>query len=428
MKRAAGTPDSLYPPGALALPVNPALPAPRLAAAPAERTNEGHYRDYYGSNVRAEYTVDGCADRVAVIDKAWPHTLPDIMLLVASDRGRRTSVGDTPDAVLAALLTGAVTYINHVSDPETARAFGLDGGQLTIGWNHDRTLDRDNGQWWDKAMHWHLNLYSRQVRTTVRPVPLGEITDVELRRSLVDPVAYLSQHVVRDALRSFALPTGCRLLPISSHRDAVRRLPVGFKLQLPGWPFLSTSECRHLLRALHQATEHAYRQVRHAFTGTSDPAPPWTRPTLLAPDQVGEQLKRLTWLSPVSRNALMRLRGVLRDVTNRELHLLRERRSFANRCMTLADLSYNITLFTPSLVSPGLPESRPVFLVMQCKLFSYVGHAPAVGDAVASVIDRHHGPVMDHALLARRRAFQDAYLTCLGTVLPSLSAAPEVTR
>ncbi|MER6481415.1 hypothetical protein ACFFSH_35980 [Streptomyces filamentosus] len=408
--------------------MNPALPAPRLAAAPAERTNEGHYRAYYGPNVRAEYIVKGCADRVAVIDKAWPHTLSDVMLLVASDQGRRTSVEDAPDAVLAALLAGAVAYTDHVSDPETARAFGLDGGQLTIGWNHDRTLDRDNGQWWDKAMHWHLNLYPREVRAAVRTVPLGEIADVELRRSLVDPVAYLSQHVVRDALRSFTLPAGCRLLPISSHRDATRRLPVGFKLLLPGWPFLSTPECRHLLRALHQATEHAYRQVRHAFTGSPEPTPPWTRPALLPPDQVGEQLDRLTWLSPVSRNALMRLRSVLRDVTDRELHLLQERRSFANRCLTLADLSYNITLFTPTLVGPGLPQSRSVILVMQFKLFSYVGHAPAVGGAVASVIDRHHGPVMDDALLARRRAFQDAYLARLGTVLPTLPATPEVSR
>ncbi|MFB7500399.1 hypothetical protein ACFC09_37965 [Streptomyces sp. NPDC056161] len=427
MKRTvSGTPDSLYPSSALALPVNPSLPAPRLPSPPVERSNEGNYRDYYGPNIRAEYAVDGCdADRVAVIDKAWPHTLPDIMLLVASDHGRRTNVEDTPDAVLATLLKGAVTYVGFVSEPETAQNFRLGGGQVTVGWNADGTLDRDNGQWWDKTMHWHLNLYPEPVRAAVRPVPLGDISDEGLRRSLVDPVAYLAQHVVRDALKQFVLPRGTRLLPISAHHDAARLLPVGLKLKLPGWHFLTTHEGRHLLRTLHQAADRAYRQVRRAFTGSPEPTPPWTRPTLLPPEQVSDQLGRLTWLSPVSRISLMRLRRVLRDVTDRELHLLRDHRAFANRCLTLADLSYNLTLLTPTPVGPALPEA-PVFLVMQLKLFSYVGHAPAVGGAVASVIDRHNGPVMDEALLAQRRAFQDAYLTRMGTVLTGRAPVPEV--
>ena len=422
MKRAgAKTPDSLYPHGALTLPVNPALPAPRLASPPVERPNDGHYRDYYGPNIRAEYAVDGSDDRIAVIDKAWPHSLHDIMLLVASDQGRRTGLGDTPDAVLAALLTAAVTYTDLVSDPQTARTFGLGGGQLTIGWNHDRTLDRDNGQWWDETMHWHLNLYPEDVRAAVRPTPLREIGDAGLRRSLVDPVAYLAQHVARDALKGHVLPAGCRLLPISPRRDAARLLPVGLKLKLPGWRFLTTLECRRLLRMLHDAAERGYREVRDAFTGCPDPTPPWTRPRLLPPDQVRERLDHLPWLSPVSRSLLMRLRDVLRDVTDSEMVLLRERRPLANRCLTLSDLSYNITLFTPTRVGPALPQTRSVLLVMQLKLFSYVGHAPAVGRAVASVIDRHHGPVMDAALLAQRRAFQDTYLTRLRTALPNPS-------
>ncbi|MFH9820230.1 hypothetical protein [Streptomyces sp. NPDC017230] len=429
MKRPeAGTLDDLYPPGALALPVNPALPAPRLAAPPAERTNDGDYRAYYGPNIRAEYPVDGCAGRVAVIDKAWPHSLHDVMLLAASDHGRHTSVTDTPDPLLEALLRAALTYTDVVCDPETVHAFGLGGGQLTVGWNHDRTLDRDNGQWWDKTMHWHLNLYPKLVRQRVKPTLLRDIADATLRRSLVDPVAYLAQHVARDALKEYALPAGCRLLPISPHQDATRLLPVGLKLQLPGWPFLATPQCRHLLRTLHQAAESGYRQVRDAFTGSPDSALPWSRPSLLPPDQVDKRLTRLAWLSPHSRILLMRLRHVLRDVTDRELLLLRARPKLANRCLTLADLSYNLTLFSPTPVGPHLPASRAVFLVMQLKVFSYVGHAPAIGRAVASVIDRHHGPVMDGGLLAERRAFQNTYLARLRTALSAPTPVPEVNR
>ena len=176
----AGRLDHLYPAQAWELPVNPSLPAPRRAIPPAERRNLGTWRDYYHPNIAAELPVPGTPGTLAVIDKAFPHSLYDLMLLVADDDAPRSNVGDTPDRVLAALLRATAAFVRYLSDAAVLRGLGSDGrdgGQLGVGWNFDPTVDRDNGQWWDKRMHWHLNYWPASIRRAVRPVPLRSVTD-----------------------------------------------------------------------------------------------------------------------------------------------------------------------------------------------------------------------------------------------------------
>uniref|UniRef100_UPI003F494379 hypothetical protein n=1 Tax=Streptomyces sp. CA-136453 TaxID=3240050 RepID=UPI003F494379 len=416
--------DSLYPPAAWQLPVNPALPAPRLPAPPVERQNHGDYREYYGRNVLAELDVAGRPERLAVINKAWPHSLFDVMLLVADPQTVHTGVGDTADPTLTALLHAAHTYVRFLSQPDTVRHFDLAGAQLVIGFNHDRTLDRDNGQWWDKTMHWHLNVWPRSVRTAVRPHRLVDIHDTTLRRSLVDPCAYLAHQVMADALARSPLPDGCRILPPDPTRDAARGLPVGLKVRLPHWRFTTTAACVTLLHTLHDTAEHTYAALRQAFTGSPAMCPAWQRPPLLPTPRVAEHLAALDWLSPAARHDLLRLRLVLRDVTDRELRLLAGRRDLANRSLTLGGLSYNLSLVTPDLIAaaPILADTDELYLVMQLKLVSYVGHSPAVGGAVASTIDRHHGPLLTGPDRRTRHDFQHAYLHALTrTPAPALT-------
>ncbi|MFB7675801.1 hypothetical protein ACFC26_30780 [Kitasatospora purpeofusca] len=66
--------DDLYPDGAMALPVDTALIAPRLAAPPAEQENRGGYRDHYGPFLIGEKPVGTEPETIALVDKAFPHT------------------------------------------------------------------------------------------------------------------------------------------------------------------------------------------------------------------------------------------------------------------------------------------------------------------------------------------------------------------
>ncbi|MFD3760454.1 hypothetical protein [Streptomyces sp. NPDC058622] len=404
--------DDLYPAAAWDLPVNPGLPAPRLPAPPEELPNLSGYREHYAPFILRELPVPGHAERLAAIDKAFPHSLYDLMLLVARDDVLRTHVGNTPDQVLAALLHAARSFTEFTKSP-AARRFGLAGFRLGIGWNCDPTVDRDNGQYWDKRLHLHLNCWPGAVCTSSRPVPLASITDVTVRRSLVDPIAHLAHQVMADALRTAPLPASCHMLEPDLARDAALGLPVGLKFRLPGVPFLTTADCRVLLRALHATAETTHRAVLTAFTGHADAPAPWQRPALLPPDTVRSNLTALPWLSHPAAADLLRLRAVLKDVTPAQLRLLASRPWIANRCLTLGGLSYNTSFFTPRPVSTGGEDDW--YLVMQFKLVSYIGSSPAVGGAIASVIDRAHGPVMTPDDRARRADFQNAFLDHLST-------------
>ncbi|MFJ6901512.1 hypothetical protein [Streptomyces hokutonensis] len=419
--------DVLYPRAALDLPVNPALLAPRLAAPPPERRNLGGYRDYYGPNILAEILVPGAGERLAVIDKAWPHSLYDVMLLVARDDVLRTSVADTPPVVLTALMEACSLFAAYVSTPTVMSEFGLMGSQTSIAWNHDRTVDRDNGQWWDKRLHLHFNCWPKPAYGN-HSVRLGDVADATTRRSLVDPVAYLAHRVVLDALTGHSLPDGCVPLVPDPLRDGREHLPVGLKIRLPGgWSFVTTPECRSLLRTLHKTAAATYRDLLLSFTGQAQPATDWRRPPLLPPPDVQRRLTGLRWLTPGSREELLRLRGVLRDLTGRELELLHRRPDVANRCMTLGGLSYNLAFHSPHPARPGRPlnATPDLYLVMQFKLISYVGSSPAVHGAVASVIDRANGPVMTDADHALRHAFQTEYIRLLGQAAGGAARVPS---
>ncbi|MGW5679782.1 hypothetical protein ACWEV4_32690 [Streptomyces sp. NPDC003860] len=409
--------DALYPDGAWDLPVSPSLPAPRRAAPPPELHNTTGYKEHYGPNVLADYPLDG-GDRLAVIDKAFPHALHDLMLLAARDDQLRTHVADTPDPVLAALLTGARTFADFLSTPAVLRAFGLDGARAMIAWNHDQTLDRDNGQWWDKRLHLHLNCWPRALHHTSTPVPLHAVTDPGARRSLIDPVAYLAHRILTDALHHHGALPDLTVLGPDPARDAREHLPAGLKIRLPGWPYVTTPDFRALLRTLHTTAETAYRQIRACFTGTPALTLPWRRPRLLPAPDVARRLGHLPWLSPPARDGLTALRAALRDVTDRQLVLLQARRPWANRSLSLGGLSYNIALHNPHPTTATKPlTSGPLWLVMQLKLISYVGSSPAIGGAVASLIDRTHGPVLTPGDHAQRRAFQAAFTDHLTTTL-----------
>ncbi|PZG22139.1 hypothetical protein C1I95_06000 [Micromonospora craterilacus] len=413
----------LYPASAMALPVIPSLPMPRLPAPPPDVRNlSPHYRDHYGSHILREYPAGDCGDRIAVIDKAFPHSVYDMMLLatVRDDDVIASSVSDVPEAMLTTLLTFCAQFVRYVHAGSTRRRFALDGAQLMIGTNYDpATTDRDNGQWWDKRMHWHLNCWPATAYRHASIVPLGEVTDVNRRRALVDPIAYLAAQVMGDALRTQPLPAGCRVVGDADLSPAGG--PVGFKIALPGWDFLPGAACARLLVQIHDVAAGAYAQLRGCFTGSPAASPSWARPGLLPPGQVAANLDNLAWLSEPARRGLVVLRSLLRDVTAHEMDLMRADMDLANRCLTLAGLDYHLGFWSPPHPD-SWPDNPRVFLVMQFKLLSAVGSSPAIGGGVASILDRFRGPVMSAQQTRLRRQFQDRFLALLDCHTPQVTA------
>lgn len=407
----------LYPASAMALPVIPSLSMPRLPAPPPDVRNlRPHYRDHYGPHILREYPVGGSGDRIVVIDKAFPHSVYDMMLLatVADDTVIASSVSDVHQDMLTTLLTFCGQFVRYAQAGSTQRRFGLGGAQLMIGTNYDpATTDRDNGQWWDKRMHWHLNCWPATDYCHAAIVPLREVTNVAQRRALVDPIAHLAAHVMRDAVRASPLPAGCWIV------DEPAEGPVGFKIGLPGWDFLP--RCGPLLRQVHDVAADAYAQLRQCFTGSSAVSPPWTRPGLLPPGEVTANLDTLTWLSETAKRGLVTLRSLLRDVTAHEMHLMRADMNRANRCLALSGLDYHLGLWSPSQPE-GWRGHRQVYLVMQAKLLSAIGSSPAIGGGVASLLDRHQGPIMSPQQTLQRRQFQERFLTLLDHHTPPATA------
>ncbi|MBU8857714.1 MULTISPECIES: hypothetical protein [unclassified Micromonospora] len=406
----------LYPAAAMRLPVIPRLPMPRLPAPPPDVRNlSAHYRDHYGPRVLREYPSGDGGGRIAVIDKAFPHSVYDLMLLatIGDDTTIASSVADVPEPLLRTLLTFCGQFVRYVHARATRRRFALDGAQLMIGTNYDpATVDRDNGQWWDKRMHWHLNCWPATAYRDSPIVALGEVTDLHRRRALVDPIAYLAAQIMRDALQTTPLPAGCRL---AGEADLPRDGgPVGLKVAVPGWDFLHQAACARLLVHLHDVAAGAYAQLRQCFTGSpaAGEALPWSRPGLLPPGQVAANLDDLAWLCESSRRGLLVLRSLLRDVTPGEMTLMRADMDLANRCLTLAGLDYHLGFWSPPQPDRS-PGRQPVYLVMQFKLLSAIGSSPAIAGGVASILDRFHGPAMSAQQTRLRRQFQDRFLTLL---------------
>ena len=390
--------EELYPPAAWQLPVSPALPAPHRPNPPPELTRAGGYREHYGPFILREFDL-GDGARIAAIDKAFPHALYDLMLLDASERAH-AHVAAAPAAVTGFLLRAARAFAAF-----TANRRGLADCAISAGWNYDPTRDRDNGQWWDKRLHLHLNCWPRRTLARARVLTLREIADPGLRRSLIDPIAYLAHQVMLDALAGTQIiPEHLAVLRPDPARDRAGSLPTGLKILLPSWEAVADPTTGRMLAALHRRAQHAYDAVRIAFTGSPEPPGPWQRPELRSAEDAGAGLDAIGWLVPETRAGLMGLRRALRNLTPRELELLRRCPHLANRFLTLEQLSYNMTL---------IPDPRGVLLVMQFKLISYIGSSPALGGAVASVIDRTGGPVLTARAARARCAFQTDFLDTL---------------
>ncbi|MFE2940111.1 hypothetical protein ACFXKG_13780 [Streptomyces sp. NPDC059255] len=407
----------LYPESTADLLVVDRLPAPAHPSPPPFAPHRGgtFFQCYRKEEVLGALPVEHSDDRLMLMDKAFPHSRYDLMLMVANDDVRNSPL-DIDPRTLQRITSLAASFVDHVSDTRAAEEFGLDWAAISIGYNHNRyTRDRDNAQWFDKRMHWHLICWPDEDVRKKKPKRLADVSSVREKRWLVDPIGFLGPDLLYAAVRKDSQFSWVGKPDLE--RDRALRLPVGLKIALPnGWDFLRSGDCADWITRLHLRAEEAFRTVRSALTGSEDAPGLWMRPRILPAKETERRLRNIGWITPELRERLLVLRGLLRDVSAEEMLNFRADPSAANHRLSIADLDYHMGFCTPSQNQPGdrLRSANDVYMFMQFKLFSSPGPVPAVGGANAVTLERQHGPVMTTEQLDRRSAFQSAYVRRIG--------------
>lgn len=317
-------------------------------------------------------------DRLALVDKASPHALHDLMVSGLASPPH-PGPDDVAPAVGRTLWRTAASFVRFVSVPRVQKDFGLEGGWLHLALNCDpNTLDRESCQA-NKQFHLHLLYWTRsELAPLVRVERPRQIADARLRRQALDPLAFPGARLIHECLSD--LPTGdcgAKLLPWREQEAIAGHAPLGCLLRIPGWNLLEDPAFEALVRDIHQRIAAMAAGVLAAFTGQRQPAAPWRRHRLLPRSEILANLERLPW-SNASRSSLARLASQLEDL----------RPSLANRFradsparrmhhMTLNQPCYSLNLHSPgpNLIERPLDQAPEVFLILQTKLFSGIGGA-----------------------------------------------------
>jgi hypothetical protein len=398
----------LYPPYADRMRVSTRLPVARFPDAVQIRNEKG-VRSFYGDRLVGLYDVVGTDDRIGVVDKLFPHSRFDSMLLAANERVR-SSVTDLAQVSLATVFEIAHGFVRYVSRDDVTAQFDLDGAEVHVCFNYDAdTIDRENAMFYDKRFHLHLNCWPGHDLDSIDTVTYGSVSDMLARRRLMDPIAFLAPRIIRDLVGTSI--AGHRLLVDPAD---VPGAPAGLKVRLPGWHALGEPSVPRLLRGLHEAAARGYTAIREAFVGAAAVPRPWTRPVLLPRTAIRANLDRIDWLSGESKAGLGVLVDALRDVTAEQMDVFRRDPVAAALRLTLAGLDYSIGLFSPRPHSAQarLIDTPEVILVMQCRLFGDVGGAglPPLRGASGVRLDRRSGPVMTDDEVKQRVAFREGFI------------------
>jgi hypothetical protein len=401
---------ALYPPEAADLRVVPSMASPRKPDTPVGIRNHGTARDFYGPAMLEEVDV-GPGGRIAFIDKAFPHSRFDTMLLASNDEVC-TAVTDLSEPESEFVFRAVPAFVGFVSDPEVVAQFGLDGGHLHVSYNYDlHTTDRENSMFYDKRFHLHLNYFPPRDLDLEPATTWAKLEDRALAQRLLDPVAYLAEPVVRD-VNSY-LGGKVPLLPVDRRRDLELGLTAGPKLAVAGWGAVETRETVGHLRHLHEAAERAYLDLHEAFTGEPFIPREWTRPPLLDLEETITRVAALPWVSEESLEGLTALARALRPVDEAGIAAMRRDPGLLTQQLSLGGLDYAVSMTTPQPNTRSSPASSApvVYFTQQIKLFADIGGAgmPSMGEVNIVRLDRASGQVLRPEEVDERSAFGNRF-------------------
>ncbi len=321
-------------------------------------------------------TEDQGCETLALIDKASPHSLFDLMLSEVSASSKSTAADVSAQTGLTLWRTG-LNFVRFCAQAAVADEFGLSGGELHLALNCDpHTWDRESVQA-AKQFHLHLLYWDAPALEPVSHAQrLGEVADRRLRRQALDPLSFLGARLVTEALEGLDLDVpGASLLPVNDAAVLRGERPLGGVMVLPGWGVLESHGFEDLMRRIHRRLEWLAALLLETFTGLGGTPRPWYRHPLLPGREIGARIARLPF-SDGAKDGLMDLAGALRGIAPGTARWL-ARATPARRMglMTLNQPAYAMNLHAMGSQGHPLAEGAQLHLIIQPKLFSGIGGA-----------------------------------------------------
>ncbi|MBK5941006.1 hypothetical protein [Halochromatium roseum] len=319
-------------------------------------------------------------DQLALIDKASPHALFDLMLTEVSPSG----AGQAPKADAGSVMpiTGqllwqtAANFHRFVSRTEIA----TQAGWLQLALNCDpNTHDRESVQAL-KSFHLHLIYWRPSELQALRQAErYRDQHDPYLARQCLDPLSFIGPRLLDDRLQALdpdLAALGAQRLPADTRASCTGQRPLGCLIALPSWDLLATPAFESLMRRLHQRLAATASALLRAFTGAQQAPRPWQRHRLLPLRQIAWNLESLG-LNAASRADLLALAQRLHDLpAARALQLKQASPARRMHQMTLNQPCYSLSLSPMDARGRStLGADGPLLLSLQLKLFSGIGGA-----------------------------------------------------
>lgn len=327
---------------------------------------------------------DWAGDRMALIDKATPHALYDLMLSEVSVDEKATP-RDVALATNQSLWRIGSNFIAFVSDPAVRGDFGLADGVPHLAMNCDpNTRDRESVQA-AKQFHLHLIYWTRdELAGLTRPGRFADVAEVTTRRQVLDPLAFVAARLLPPMLGDRPLQSlGGRWLAPDDLACLDGTRPFGASIRLPDWSVLAEPAFGVMIQVMHDRLTMLATLLLEAFTGKPMPPDPWRRHRLLAAERIRANLGELAL--PVGvRAALEVFAARLRDLPDAVVRrLVRGCSVRRQHLMTLNLPSYALCLHgaggTAAVRDPKMLGDSAVDLSIQPRLFSGIGGAGLLG-------------------------------------------------
>lgn len=380
MNRTEDALSGLYPPRIRDMPVvwhrmRIQGPPPGFALTDREQTHADPAVRYERRTIQLLSADD---DRLALVDKASPHALHDLMVTGLASPPH-PGPGDVPPLIGRILWRTASSFVRFVSRSKVLQDFALEGGRLQLALNCDpNTLDRESCQA-DKQFHLHLLYWTRpELAPLAKPQHLDSIGDPMLRRQALDPLAFLGARLIHECLADLPLADcGASLLPLHEDEALAGQYPLGCLIRIPGWSLLDHPAFESLVRGIDRRIGATAAELLAAFTGRKEPPTSWHRHPLLPRRQIQANLEGQPWSDQV-RSGLGLLAERLRDLPPALAQRLgRGPAARRKHHMTLNQPCYSLNLCAPAtnLATRPLEKAPEVWLIAQTKLFSGIGGA-----------------------------------------------------